>query len=192
MAQVLPIEGARNPAPPKAEPTNSSASEGLLGQVDPNTFKIGPEDTLSVMVYGNPQLTSRPKVRPDGMISLVLIDEQVQVNGLTVNQVKELLVKLYGQIIVAPSITVDVASAMSRTYSLAGMFAKTGTVPLLKPTRVSEAIVNAGAFQPFANEKNVRIIRGEHRFKFNYKDWVNGKNPAQNIYLEPGDTLYVD
>lgn len=189
--QLLPIEAQRNAAAPRAD-TAVAPGEQSTGVVDPNTYKIGAEDGLRVAVWGNPNLSSTPKVRSDGMISLPMIEEDVQVAGLTVNQARALLVKLYGSLVVAPSIMVDVVSPMSRRYLLSGQFSRTGSFPLLRPMRVSDAIVESGGFQPFANEKNVKIVRGNTRFKFNYKDWIKGKNPEQNRYLEPGDILIAE
>jgi polysaccharide export outer membrane protein len=72
-----------------------------------------------------------------------------------------------------------------------GEVAKTGAIPLVVPTRVMEALVNAGGFKDFANKKDIVIIRGTKRFKFNWNEVVKGKKLEQNIFLEHGDIIIV-
>jgi polysaccharide export outer membrane protein len=90
-----------------------------------------------------------------------------------------------------PTVTVNVTGFNSKKYSIQGEVLKPGPSPLVVPTRVLEALVNAGGFKDFANRKKIRILRGDKTFYFNYEQVVNGKHREQNIYLEPGDLIIV-
>jgi polysaccharide export outer membrane protein len=84
-----------------------------------------------------------------------------------------------------------VQEVRSRKYFITGEVQRPGDNPLVVPTTVLEAISKAGGFRDFANTKNIVIIRGQQRFKFNYKEVIAGKHLDQNIYLQPGDYIVV-
>jgi polysaccharide export outer membrane protein len=87
---------------------------------------------------------------------------------------------------------VQVAQINSKKYFIQGEVLKPGPNPLVVPTNVLEALVNAGGFKDFANTKKIEIIRSTgERFKFNYKDVIHGKHMEQNILLKPGDIIVV-
>jgi polysaccharide export outer membrane protein len=101
------------------------------------------------------------------------------------------------EIVIDPSVTVGVNQVKSRKYYISGEVNKPGEQFLVVPTRVSEALANAGGFRDFAKKASIRIIRimpdGKSiTFKYNDKDVSHGKNLGQNIFLEPGDHIYVD
>ena len=81
----------------------------------------------------------------------------------------------------------------ARQYSVTGEVKRPGDYPLIKnPTTVFEAINQAGGFlDTFANRSDILIIRGTQRLKFNYNDYVKGKNLDKNVPLENGDTVIV-
>jgi TonB family protein len=96
-----------------------------------------------------------------------------------------------------PPVAVGIAQSYSRKYYISGMVNKTGEVDLAAPTRISEALANAGGFKDFAKTTKIRIIRevpgGKPLiFKYNHKEVSHGEELEQNIYLEPGDRIYVD
>lgn len=156
------------------------------------SYVIGAEDILVIQVWGDPRLSGEFLVRPDGRISLSLIGE-VMAAGLSPSQLEkavgdELKEK---QILNNPQVAVQVKQINSKKYFLQGEVNKTGAFPLVVPTTVLEALVNAGGFRDFANEKKIEVIRGLQRFKFNYKDVIKGKHTEQNILLKPGDIIIV-
>src|ERR1039458_6783996 len=104
------------------------------------------------------------------------------------NVVKERLKKY----LVDPDVSVSVNAVNSKRYYIQGEVNKTGAFPLLVPTKVLEALVNAGGFRDFANQKKIVVMRmtGE-RLNFNYKEVIRGKKMEQNIYLKPGDIIIV-
>jgi len=156
------------------------------------TYVIGAEDQLHVEVWGNPALGGNFIVGPDGRISLSLINE-IMASGMTREALQADIVRRLkdGGFLRDPTVTVNITAFNSKRYSILGEVNKNGNPPLVVPTTVLEALVNAGGFKDFANKKKIRIMRGTKTFYFNYNQVIAGKNRDQNILLEPGDVIIV-
>jgi len=180
------------PAPEKVEspkvPQTPSDSAGA--PVDPKTYVIGPEDLITVEVWREPDFTKIHVVRPDGKITIPLIGD-VQSAGLTPERLAAQLASFLKEYINDPQVTVGVQQVNSKKYSITGGVNKTGSYPLVVPTRVFDALSQAGGFREFANKKDIVIVRGDRRIKFNWDEVVKGKKLEQNIFLENGDTIIV-
>jgi polysaccharide export outer membrane protein len=160
-----------------------------------NTFVIGNDDHLAINVWKEPDLTRSLPVRSDGKISLPLVGE-VQATGRTPLQLEEEISSRLKSYITDPEVTVIVEQINSQKFNILGQVAKPGSYPLAAATTVLDAIAAAGGFRDFAKQKNIYILRQvaggrETRIGFNYKDVIKGKNPGQNIKLEPHDTVVV-
>jgi polysaccharide export outer membrane protein len=160
-----------------------------------NTFVIGNDDRLAINVWKEPDLTRSLPVRSDGKISLPLVGE-VQATGRTPLQLEEEISFKLKNYITEPEVTVIVEQINSQKFNILGQVAKPGSYPLAVATTVLDAIAAAGGFRDFAKQKNIYILRQsaggrEARIAFNYKDVIKGKNPGQNIKLEPHDTVVV-
>jgi polysaccharide export outer membrane protein len=158
--------------------------------VDNNTYILGGDDVVAVHVWREPDLTSTLTVRPDGKITMPLIKE-IQAGGLTPNQLAEAITTALGKFVNHPDVGVEVVAVRSRRYFVDGEINHPGAFPLATPTTVFEAIAMAGGFREFANKKNILILRGDKRLKFNWVEVVKGKNLSQNINLENGDHIMV-
>lgn len=186
---------AQAPAPQKSEegtgPEKSviAAPEGGA-PVDPHTYKVGPEDVVGVKVWREPELSGQFVVRPDGRVTLPLHGE-MNVENLTLEQIKESVTKAYSQYVNKPEVTVGLLRVGSKKYYLVGEVTRTGVFPLVVPTTILEAINAAGGLREFANKKKIVVLRGAQRIKFNYSDVIKGKNLEQNILLESGDQIFV-
>jgi polysaccharide export outer membrane protein len=192
LAQEDKKESKSEPKPPAPTPADR-AMENLPAPVDPKTYKIGPEDVLAIKVWQEPQLSSVVQVRPDGVISPDLIGE-IQVNGLTPEQLKERLVTEFSKLVNNPLVNVTVNAVRSKKYYMTrpGLL-RNGEFSLVVPTTVLEALVRSGGFTEWANKKKIIIMRGDKRHYFNYKEFVEkGKNPETNIYIENGDLIIVN
>ena len=183
-------------APPKANaPTaQPQASAGPASTV-PDEFVIGPEDVLSVNVWKEPDLSIREiVVRPDGRISLPLIEE-IQATGLTARQLQDRIAEKLKEFVASPSVTVTITKISSQAVSIVGEVRNPGVYPLGAPMSVLELLARAGGFTELAKTKKIRIIRKEggqiRQFDFNYKNIVNGKDIQQNILLRNGDSVIV-
>jgi polysaccharide export outer membrane protein len=177
--------------PPHTGDTGAGAAGSVTG-LDSHKFIIGPEDVLAVRVWREPELSGSFMVRPDGKISLPLVNE-IQAAGLTPEQLSGNIVRSLSKYMNRPEVSISVTAVNSRKYFIQGEVQRPGSYPLVVPTTVLEALVNAGGFREFANTKKIIILRkGGKNFRFNYKDVVKGKHAEQNILLEPGDQIIVN
>ncbi len=159
--------------------------------VDPKAYIIGPEDILAILVWREPgNSCANCVVRPDGKISLPLIGE-LQAAGLTPAQLSTSITQSLTKFMIHPEVTVAVERVNSKKIYIQGEINKPGAYPLVVPTTILEALVNAGGFRDFANTKKITILRGSQTFKFNYHEVSKGKKMEQNIRLEPGDQIFV-
>ena len=194
----------QSPAPPQADrqtangtaPASSAASAAPAGiQAHDNSFIIGNDDRLAINVWKEPDLTRAIPVRSDGKISLPLVGE-IQAAGRTPLQLEQEISTKLKNFITEPEVTVIVEQINSQKFNILGQVARPGSYSLAVSTTVLDAIAGAGGFRDFAKQKNIYILRQnangvETRIAFNYKDVIKGKNPGQNIKLEPRDTIVV-
>jgi polysaccharide biosynthesis/export protein len=130
-------------------------------------------------------------VRPDGKITLPLIGD-LQAGGLTPAALTENITEGYKRAgVLEPVVMVSVAQVNSKKYFVSGEVQRPGSYPLVVPTTVLEALAIAGGFRDYANTKNVLVMRGPKRYKFNYRDFTRGKNLGQDMFLESGDHIIV-
>jgi polysaccharide export outer membrane protein len=167
-------------------PTNTKANED---------FVIGRGDVLAVAVWKEPELSAQDLVvRPDGIISLPLIDE-IRAGGLTSNELRELIAEKLEEFVAAPNVTVFITQVNSRSVSVVGQVGSPGVYPLRRPTTILELLARAGGFVEYAKTKDIKILRKEggqtKAFKFNFKDVAKGKKIEQNILLKTGDIIIV-
>ena len=160
-----------------------------------NSFVIGNDDRLAINVWKEPDLSRTIPVRSDGKISLPLVGE-VLAAGRTPLQLEQEIGTRLKNYITEPEVTVIVEQINSQKFNILGQVGKPGSYSLASATTVLDAIAAAGGFRDFAKQKAIYILRQnaggvETRIPFNYKDVIRGKNPQQNIKLEPRDTIVV-
>lgn len=156
-------------------------------------YIIGPDDVLHISVWKETDLTNTLPVRPDGKISMPLLDD-VQAAGLTPMQLANSLTERLKKFISDPRVTVVVTQMNSQKVYILGEVTHTGAMPLTPNMTVLQAVASAGLTQ-FANTKGIYVLRTEsgrqQKFAFNYKNVVKGESMDQNILLHPGDTIVV-
>lgn len=184
----------KDTAPPAAQQAPRTEDEDLRkavgAPIDPKTYIIGAEDILQIRVWREPDLSGPVGVRPDGMISLPLLGD-MKAGGLTPEKLAELIKAGYTKYVTEPEVMVSVAAVNSKKYFISGEVQRPGSYPLVVPTKVSQALAIAGGFRDWANTKEILILRGPKRYKFNYRDFTRGKSLAQDILLESGDHIIV-
>jgi len=157
-------------------------------------YKIGPQDVLRVDVWKEAELTRTVPVRPDGKISLPLLND-VQASGLTPSQLAKVLTDGLKKFINEPQVTVTVSEINSRRVYVTGEVAHAGAFPLLPNMTVLQALSSSGGFSQFAKVKAIYVLRNEDgkqvKHPFNYKEVLAGRNAEQNILLLPGDVIVV-
>ena len=164
------------------------------GVVVPPGYVIGPEDVLTIVVWREKDMSTDAVVRPDGMISLPLLND-LSAAGLTPDQLRASIEKAASKYVAEPNATVIVKAINSRKVHILGNVGKAGSYPLAGDMTVLQLIALAGGLQEYADAKNIVVMRKEdgrdHALKFNYKDVVRQKNMDQNVLLKPGDTVIV-
>jgi polysaccharide export outer membrane protein len=161
--------------------------------VEQPEYIVGEGDVLHINVWKETEISQTVVVRPDGNISLPLVNE-VAVAGLSPRQIQQLLTDKLRSILTNPQVTVSVAEVRSKMVYITGEVGKPGAYSVASPLNVLQLIARAGGLNEFANRKNIYILRGsdkKNRLHFNYKEVVKGKNSQQNIILQPGDTVVV-
>lgn len=160
---------------------------------NPN-YIIGPQDVLDIDVWKEPELTRTVPVRPDGKISLPLLND-IQAAGLTPAKLADDITAGLKKYVTDPQVTVIVSAINSQRVYILGEVTRAGAYPLLPDMTVLQALSSAGGFTQFANTKKIYVLRDENgkqqKLPFNYKDVINGKDPQQNIILKAGDTVVV-
>ena len=192
--QTTPAGTAGQPTPTAAAATSAAVPVVPGAVTPPPGYLIGPDDVLSIVFWKDKDMTSDVQVRPDGKISISLINE-VMAAGLTPDQLREHLTEESKKYLDDANITVVVKQINSRKVYITGQIAKQGPYTLSGPTTVMQLISMAGGVAEFSDSKNIMVLRMENgrqvAHKVNYKELVAGKKLAQNIELKPGDTIVV-
>lgn len=182
-----------SPATPSAAPAAAAHAVEPV-RVDPKDYRIGPEDILDINVWKNPELSrERVPVRPDGKISHPLIND-INVAGLTTNQVKAELTQRLAKYIENPEVSVVVREIHSPKVSVSGNVRMAGYFELKTPdVTVLDMIAKAQGLNEFADKGNIKVIRRGEKgaIEFKYGDAINGRNGA-NFIVQPGDVIVVN
>jgi polysaccharide export outer membrane protein len=194
---VLPAQAQdnseRKQSAPKDAATNASQAAHRAATQDPS-YVIGAQDVLDINVWKEAELTRTVPVRPDGKISLPLLND-VQAAGLTPTQLAAAITTRLKKFVTNPQVTVIVSQINSQRVYILGEASRPGAYPLLPGMNVLQALSSAGGFTIFANTKKIYVLRQEggkqEKFPFNYKDVVHGKHAEENIALKAGDQIIV-
>jgi polysaccharide export outer membrane protein len=175
----------RSPSAPPPDPNPLEREE----------YTIGVTDLLRIDVWRNPELSVDVPVRPDGKISVPLLDD-VHAEGLSPTELKEVLTRELAEYVSSPNVTVIILQMNSRFVSVLGGVNREGRMALTKDLRVLEAIAASGGFTTFADKGNIRIVRraddgSELEYRFDYDAYRKGRAPGTNIVLMGGDTVIV-
>ncbi len=180
--------------------TNEMTSIASPSKVSPSKghddgFVIGNGDVLAISVWKQPDVSRSVPVRSDGRVSLPLIGE-VQATGRTPLKLEEEITAKLQPFLAEPEVTVIVEQINSQKFNILGRVAKPGSYPLSNPTSVLDAIALAGGCRDFAKRKAIYVLRitpegTEVRMPFDYQEVIKGKNLAQNVTLQPRDTIVV-
>ena len=178
---------------PTVASANAEDSKPVSATTDPG-YVIGAQDELYISVWKEPDVTRTVPVRPDGKISLPLIND-IQAAGLTPVQLAALITEKLNKYLTEPQVTIIVTATNSRRIFIMGEVGRPGAYALLPDMTILQALSGAGGFSQFANLKGIYVLRNENgkqvKYPFNYKEVIKGERPQQNILLKPGDTVVV-
>lgn len=190
---TVPAMGQKKTGNEVSDSSHSSSETQRATTADPR-YVIGPQDVLDINVWEEPSVSRTVPVRPDGKISLPLLND-IQAAGLTPDQLGKEITKDLHKYLENPQVTVIVTAINSQRFYMLGEVKRPGTFQLLPNMTVLQALSDAGGFTPFAKLKDIYVLRTENgrqeKFPFNYKDVIKGENPQQNLVLEAGDTIVV-
>jgi polysaccharide export outer membrane protein len=162
--------------------------------IDNPNYLIGAEDELSVSIWREPDISRSVPVRPDGKISLPLVND-IQAVGLTPMQLGAEITTRLKKFIADPQVTIIVTRINSQRIFILGEVPRAGSYPMLPNMTILEALSSAGGLTAFAKQTKIHVLRTEdgkqQSLPFNYKEVVHGQHPEQNIALKPGDTIVV-
>lgn len=185
----LPAWAGQNSAAPGKASSDPNIPVSKAGP----SYVIGPDDTLFISVWKEPELTETLPVRADGMISLPLLND-VRAAGLTPMELSGALTEKLKKYVSDPRVTVVVTQMNSQRVYVTGEVLHPGTMNLTPDMTVLQALANAG-FTQFANTKSIYVLRSENgmqrKIQVNYKKLIKGDSGAQNLPLKPGDTIVV-
>lgn len=191
-AKLVPATDSKETAP--ATPESKPESDVKPGPELKPDYVVGEGDALHIDVWQEPEVSQNVVVRPDGKVSLPLVNE-IKVSGMTPLEIQGLVAEKLRVFVNQPKVTVTVIEVHSRKAFITGEVAHPGEYPLNTQVTVLQLIAQAGGFTPFAKTENIMILRvsegKEQRLKFKYKEVLRGKNTDQNIALQPGDTVVV-
>jgi len=202
LASSASIASAQQPPKPPAPPAASQPSTAQPSTAQPpvppsnglEAYKIGPEDVLTITVWKNDAMSRVVPVRPDGKISLPLLDD-IDAGGLTPMQLRDVLIKRLAEYIPNPEVSVIVTDIHSFKVSVIGEVAKPGRYELKSWTTVVDVLAQAGGFTQFAARSRIVVLRPQGktmtRIPFNYNKVVSSGGEEENFYLQPGDIVLV-
>jgi len=179
-----------------AQEAEKNANKQTSGPVQVATtdasYKIGPQDVLRIDVWKETEISRSVPVRPDGKISLPLLND-VQASGLTAMELANVITEGLKKFINSPQVTVTVTEINSRRIYVTGEVTKPGAYALLPNMTALQALTSAGGFTQFSNPKKIYVLRNESgkqvKHPFNYKAVLDGKQ--EDFPLQPGDTIVV-
>lgn len=158
------------------------------------SYLIGPDDLLQVVVWKNESLSKEVRVRPDGKITLPLIND-VQAGGITPSVLRDVISRRLEKFVEVAGVTVIVKEINSSKVSVLGQVRKPGIYPLRSDLTVLDAIAMAEGFNEFAAPDRMVIIRKNgketHWIRVNYDDILQGRISEDRLFLASGDTLLV-
>jgi polysaccharide export outer membrane protein len=190
--------GERQPAQDKQGEAKVARNQATAGSAltagEDAAYRIGPQDVLKIDVWKEEQLSRTVPVRPDGKITLPLLND-IQAVGLAPMELARVISDQLKKYINDPQVTVSVTEINSRRIYVNGEVTKAGAYALLPRMTILQALSSSGGFTQFARVKNIYVLRTENgkqtKIPFNYKEAISGKNATQNIELQPGDVIVV-
>jgi polysaccharide export outer membrane protein len=195
-AAQAPAPAAPAPAAPATPATPPAAAKPgePSGAVDPNEYRIGPEDVLQISIWKNEAMSRTVTVRPDGKVTLPLLND-IEATGLTPMEFRDILIQKLTEYMPAPEVSVIVVDPRSFKVSVMGEVPKPGRYEFRSRTTVLDAIAIAGGLSQFASRAKIVVLRpeakGMTRLPFNYNKAISPGGEQENFFLRAGDVIVV-
>jgi polysaccharide export outer membrane protein len=198
MAACLLVTATASAQEPRAESTSGTPGAGVADPaarfVAAEAFRIGPEDILDVQVWKNSDLSRIVPVRPDGMISLPLVND-IQAAGLTPTDLRQQITERLAEFIPSPEVSVIVREVHSVKVAVIGAVRMPGLFEVKSPATVLDMLARAQGLSEFADRGRIVVLRQEGatttRIPFNYRRVAEGSEQDNNFPVLPGDVIVV-
>ena len=178
---------------PTAAPTPAAPAAPAIVEPLGDAFRIGPEDVLDVQVWKNPELSRVIPVRPDGMISLPLVND-IRAAGLTPIELRQQVTQRLSEFIPSPEVSVIVREVHSVKVAVLGAVRMPGHYEVNSTATVLELIARAQGLTEFADRGRIVVLRqngkATKRIPFNYRKVADGSE-QDNFVVQPGDIIVV-
>jgi polysaccharide export outer membrane protein len=188
----LALSALNTPNVPTAN-TSNTPNANTPTTIDPIGYEIGPEDVLDISVWKSPELSRTVPVRPDGKVSLPLVND-IQAAGFTPSELRQQIVTRLTDFVPSPEVSVIVREVHSRKVAVVGAVKTAGRYELKGPMTVLEVIALAQGFTDFATRDRIVVLRQTGatttRIPFNYRKISEGAE-QENFYVHPGDIIVV-
>jgi len=170
------------------------AERDAVGPAGLEEYVIGVDDVLNVIVWRNEAFSRTVRVRPDGKITLPLIDD-IAAAGLTPGGLRRVITQSLAEYVDTPKGTVIVQETNSAKITILGEVRKPGVYPLKAHMTMFDAVALAEGFSDFASPNQIVILRNNgaevERIKVRYFDAIRGSVDIRQLRLETGDTILV-
>jgi polysaccharide export outer membrane protein len=170
--------------------TDSAANRVALTMAE---YQIGPEDVLDISVWKNPELSRKVPVRPDGRISLPLVND-ILAAGLTPTELRQQIATKLAEFVPTPEVSVVVSEVQSAKVAVVGAVKTPGRFTLRSPATVLECLALAQGLTEFASKDKIVVLRlngsTTTRIPFNYSKVASGSE-QDNFFVKPGDIIVV-
>jgi polysaccharide biosynthesis/export protein len=186
-----PASRDARPVAPAATATAARAADAVI-PADDGDYKIGPEDVLDISVWKNQELSRTVPVRPDGKVSLPLVND-IQAAGLTPSRLRQELTRRLSEFVPSPEVAVIVREVHSAKVSVVGAVRSPGRYEVRSPATVLELIALAQGFTDFASRDRIVVLRQNGtpaRITFNYRKITDGTD-QDNFFVQAGDIIVV-
>ncbi len=194
MASAQPAGQAPDTPAVVETPSETGPVTGVVPGGNLPEYRIGPGDVLGVMFWRDKELTTDVVVRPDGRITLPVMNE-MEVVGLSTEELRTRITERARKYVTDPIVSIIVRQIHSRYVFITGKVNKPGPYSLYGPMSVLQLIAMAAGLQEYADKSGIVIVRDDNgkqqRLAFNFDDVVKRGALAQNIMLKPGDTVVV-
>jgi polysaccharide export outer membrane protein len=172
--------------------TSHPPAPDVLLSADPD-YKVGPLDTLNIVVWRNPDLSGVVSVRPDGHISTPLVQD-LSVAGKKPDVIAAEIGKALSKYVIDPNVTVLVTSfqgTFSEQIRIVGEAAKPQAIAYRHDMRVLDVMIQAGGLTDFADGNSAVLIRGSVSYQVRLKDLLKRGDISANVPVAPGDIIIV-
>jgi polysaccharide export outer membrane protein len=180
------------PVPSATAAAAPRAADAVIPASDDGDYKIGPEDVLDISVWKNQELSRTVPVRPDGKVSMPLVND-IQAAGLTPSRLRQELTRRLSEFVPSPEVAVIVREVHSAKVSVVGAVRSPGRYEVRSPATVLELIALAQGFTDFASRERIVVLRQNGtpaRITFNYRKIADGTD-QDNFFVQAGDIIVV-